>query len=91
MFAFFFLYQRWLNEHMQILNVTFLRRRRHLHRICVAPNTWIIPHLSESWFDIFITTTLAGRAIAVSNPTCRTIGSIRQNSARSKISPASVG
>ena len=26
MFAFFILYQRWVNEYMQILNVAFLRR-----------------------------------------------------------------
>ena len=33
MFAFFILYQRWVNEYMQILNVAFLGRRRHLRRI----------------------------------------------------------
>ena len=37
MFAFFILYQRWVNEYMQILNVAFLRRQRHLRWIRVAP------------------------------------------------------
>ena len=36
MFAFFILYQRWVNEYMQILNVAFLRRRRRLRRIRVT-------------------------------------------------------
>ena len=36
MFAFFILYQRWVNECMQILNVAFLRRRRRLRRIRVT-------------------------------------------------------
>ena len=52
MFAFFILYQRWVNEYMQILNVAFLRRQRHLRRIRVAPYTWTIPRPAESWFDI---------------------------------------
>ena len=42
MFAFFILYQRWVNEYMQILNVAFLRRQRHLRWIRVAPYTWTI-------------------------------------------------
>ena len=50
-FAFFILYQRWVNEYMQMLNVAFLRRQRHLRRIRVAPYTWIIPRPAESWFD----------------------------------------
>ena len=33
---FFILYQRWVNEYMQILNVAFLRRRRRLRRIRVT-------------------------------------------------------
>ena len=48
----FILYQRWVNEYMQILNVAFLRRQRHLRRIRVAPYTWTIPRPAESWFDI---------------------------------------
>ena len=52
MFAFFILYQWWVNEYMQILNVAFLRRRRHLRRIRVAPYTWTISRPAESWFDI---------------------------------------
>ena len=52
MFAFFILYQRWVNEYMQILNIAFLRRQRHLRRIRVAPYTWIIPRSADSWFDI---------------------------------------
>ena len=50
MFAFFILYQRWVNEYMHILNVAFLRRWRHLRRIRVAPYTWTIPRPAESWF-----------------------------------------
>ena len=52
MFSLFILYQRWVNEYMQILNVAFLRRRRNLRRTRVAPYTWIIPRPAESWFDI---------------------------------------
>ena len=37
---------------MQILNVAFIRRQRHLRRIRVAPYTWTIPRPAESWFDI---------------------------------------
>ena len=40
------------NEYMQILNVAFLRRQRHLLRIRVAPYTWTIPCAAESWFDV---------------------------------------
>ena len=52
MFAFFILYQRWVNEYMQILNVAFLRRQWHLRKICVVPYTRTIPHSAELWFDI---------------------------------------
>lgn len=52
MFGFFILYQRWVNEYMQILNVAFLRRRRHLRRVRVAPYMWTIPRPPESWFEI---------------------------------------
>ena len=52
MFAFFILYQRWVHEHMQILNVAFLRRRRSLRRVRVAPYLWTIPRPPESWFEI---------------------------------------
>ena len=52
MFAFFILYQRWVNEYMQILNVAFLRRQWHLRKICVVPYTRTIPHPAELWFDI---------------------------------------
>ena len=52
MFAFFILYQRWVNEYMQILNVAFIRRRRHLRRVRVAPYMWTIPRPPESWFEI---------------------------------------
>ena len=48
----FILYQRWVNEYMQILNVAFLRRQWHLRKICVVPYTRIIPHPAELWFDI---------------------------------------
>ena len=51
MFAFFILYQRWVNEYMQILNVAFLRRRRYLCRIHVVPYRWTIPRPAKSWFD----------------------------------------
>ena len=43
MFAFFTLYQRWINDYMHIVNVAFLRRRRHLRRIRVGPYTCTIP------------------------------------------------
>ena len=36
---------------MHILNVAFLRRRRHLCRIRVVPYRWTIPNLAKSWFD----------------------------------------
>ena len=52
MFGFFILYQRWVNEYMQILNVAFLRRRRHLRRVRVAPYMWTIPRPPKSWFEI---------------------------------------
>ena len=48
MFSLFILYQRWVNEYMQILNVAFLRRRRNLRRTRVAPYTWTIPRPAES-------------------------------------------
>ena len=48
-FAFFILYQRWVNEYIQILNVAFLRRKPWIR---VAPYMWTIPSSAESWFDI---------------------------------------
>ena len=48
-FAFFILYQRWVNEYIQILNVAFLRRKAWIR---VAPYMWTIPSSAESWFDI---------------------------------------
>ena len=48
-FAFFILYQRWVNEYIQILNVAFLRRKAWIR---VAPYMWTILSSAESWFDI---------------------------------------
>ena len=50
MFTFFILYQRW------VIHVNpecrFIRRRRQVRRIRVAPYTWTIPRPAESWFKI---------------------------------------
>ncbi len=61
MFAFFILYQRWANKYREMLNIAFLRRRRHFHlvryrralhmdysspRLIVARNTLQRPHSS---------------------------------------------
>ena len=52
MFAFFNLYQRWMNEYRAVLNIACLRRQRRLRRMRVGPYTWTIPRPAESWFDI---------------------------------------
>ena len=52
-FAFFVLYEAWLNDYMALLNTALLRRnRRRRYRMRIAPYAWQIPRPVQSWFDI---------------------------------------